>query len=186
MPLRDHFHPPLTDRRSWDGLHGQWPAMIVIGLNRLLPEPYVAEPQIHLGTSVETDLADMDDYSVRVYDTRSGRRLVAAVELVSPSNKDRPEHRRAFVAKCSALLQEHVCVVIVDLVDESPGESLSRPSGASGSGRSRQRSDSTYAVSCRWGRSDAPSLLETWAHPLKLGQPLPTLPLWVSDDSRFP
>ncbi len=30
MPLRDHFRSPLADRRSWDGLHGQWPAMIVV------------------------------------------------------------------------------------------------------------------------------------------------------------
>ena len=36
MPLRDHFRSPLADRRSWDGLHGQWPAMIVIGLNPLV------------------------------------------------------------------------------------------------------------------------------------------------------
>ena len=30
MPLRDHFRPPLADRRSWEGFHGQWPAMIVM------------------------------------------------------------------------------------------------------------------------------------------------------------
>ena len=34
MLLRDHFRSPLADRRSWDGFHRQWPAMIVIGLNR--------------------------------------------------------------------------------------------------------------------------------------------------------
>ena len=58
----------------------------------------------------------MDEYEVRVFDTKSGRRLVAAVEIVSPANKDRPEHRRAFVAKCAALIQNRVCVAIVDLV----------------------------------------------------------------------
>ena len=26
MPLRDHFHSPLDDRRRWDSLHGGWPA----------------------------------------------------------------------------------------------------------------------------------------------------------------
>ena len=25
MPLRDHFRPPLADKRSWDELHGGWP-----------------------------------------------------------------------------------------------------------------------------------------------------------------
>jgi hypothetical protein len=37
MPLRDHFRPPLADRRSWEGFHGGWPMMIVQGLNRTLP-----------------------------------------------------------------------------------------------------------------------------------------------------
>ena len=56
--------------------------------------------------AVATDLPDMDAYEVRVYDDDFGHRLVAAVEIVSPSNKDRPEHRRAFVAKCATLLRE--------------------------------------------------------------------------------
>ena len=34
MPLRDHFRPPLDDIASWEELHGQWPAMIVMALNR--------------------------------------------------------------------------------------------------------------------------------------------------------
>lgn len=47
---------------------------------------------------------------------RRGRRLLAAIEIVSPANKDRLEHRRALVAKCSALLQQRVAVSLVDLV----------------------------------------------------------------------
>ena len=129
--------------------------MIVNALGDRLPSRYIAEPQVHLGSSieidvatdeddaddravegatdddgsvavavwapprptlaVETDLADLDEYAVRVYDTRRGRRLVAAVEVVSPANKDRPEHRRAFVAKCLAMLQGRVCVAVVDV-----------------------------------------------------------------------
>ena len=157
MPLRDHFRPPLDDRTSWDGFHGQWPAMITLELSRKLPPRYVAAPHVHLGSSIEidvatseedevappesggvgnggggvatavwtpprptlavvTDLPALDEYEVRVYDANRGRRLVAAVEIVSPAHKDRPEHRRAFVAKCAALLQNHVCVAIVDLV----------------------------------------------------------------------
>ena len=45
---------------------------------------------------------------MRIYDTEYGRRLVAAIEIVSPSNKDRRESRRAFVAKVAALLQKGV------------------------------------------------------------------------------
>jgi hypothetical protein len=53
---------------------------------------------------------------LRIYDDRYGRRLVAAIELISPSNKDRPESRRAFVGKVAALLQRGVCVSLVDVV----------------------------------------------------------------------
>ena len=66
--------------------------------------------------AVETDLPDFDEYEVRIYDARRGRHLVAAIEIVSPANKDRPEHRNAFVGKCAALVQKGVAVSIVDLV----------------------------------------------------------------------
>src|SRR4051794_15632927 len=66
--------------------------------------------------TVETELPNYDEYEVRVYDTRRNRRLVAAIEIVSPANKDRPEHRNAFIAKCAGLLQKGVAVSLVDLV----------------------------------------------------------------------
>ena len=43
-----------------------------------------------------------------------------------------------------------------------------------------------YAVACRWARTEATWLLETWAHPLALGQPLPTLPLWLAENLAVP
>src|SRR5436309_180095 len=57
MPLRDHFHPPVSKRASWEGFHGQWPAMIVQYLVRVLPDGYVAEPRVHLGPYFEIDVA---------------------------------------------------------------------------------------------------------------------------------
>ena len=66
--------------------------------------------------TLETDLSEQDEFEVRVYDVERGRQLVAAIELVSPANKDRPENRRAFAVKVAALLQKEVCVSIVDLV----------------------------------------------------------------------
>ena len=65
MPLRDHFLPPLNERHSWDELHGQWPAMMVLQLGHQLPPEYTAAPRIHLGGAVE--------YEVRVYDLTRGR-----------------------------------------------------------------------------------------------------------------
>ncbi len=138
--------------------------------------------------TVESDLANLDEYSVRVYDTRRGRRLVAAVEIVSPANKDRPEHRRAFVAICAALLQQRVSVCIVDLVTVRDFnlyadllELLGRDDPALGAEPAR-----LYAVSCRWRRDDNRGLIETWNQQLEIGQPLPTMPLWLAENFAVP
>ena len=112
-----------------------------------MPRRYFAEPRVQWGQSDEIDVtmfeeegegipavwapprptfaiaADLpaqDDYEVQVYDEKHHSRLVAAIEIVSPANKDRPEHRRAFAAKCAGLLRERVSVVIVDVVTSAP------------------------------------------------------------------
>ncbi len=133
--------------------------------------------------AVEAEPLDADEYEVRVYDTKRGRRLVAAVELVSPANKDRPEHRRVFVAKCAALLQQHVSVAIVDLVTVREFNLYAELLDLLGQSDPSLASPPTplYAFSCRWRPNGKTRLLETWNQPLTLGQPLPTLPLWLSN-----
>ncbi len=44
MPLRDHFHPPLSEDRSWTSLFGMWTSALVFTLNRQLPRGTFAEP----------------------------------------------------------------------------------------------------------------------------------------------
>ena len=73
-----------------------------------------AEPTL----AVETELADFDEFEVRVYDASLDQRLVAAIELISPGNKDRPQSRSQFTAKCAALLRQGVSLVLVDVVTE--------------------------------------------------------------------
>ena len=58
--------------------------------------------------AVVTELPDDDEYEVRIYDVERERTLVAAIEIVSPANKDRPEKRNAFIGKCAALLRNKV------------------------------------------------------------------------------
>ena len=43
-----------------------------------------------------------------------------------------------------------------------------------------------YAAACRLTKRPNDWLLETWAQPLGLGRPLPTLPLWLADDLTVP
>src|SRR5580698_3824838 len=47
--------------------------------------------------TLEPRLPNQDIYEVRIYDSRRNRQLVAAIEIVSPSNKDRPENRATFI-----------------------------------------------------------------------------------------
>jgi hypothetical protein len=212
---------------SWEGFHGQWPAVIVQQLRKQLPAGYVAEPRVHSGSQVEIDVAaferddvprfsrmadgsggvttavwapdkpsvvvettlpDYDEYEVRIFDAKRGRHLVAAIEIVSPANKDRPEHRNVFVAKCAALLQKGVAVSIVDLVTDNRFNLYSDLLAVIG------HSDPTlgdppphiYAASCRWTRQAKRTLLEAWSHVLTLEKLLPTLPLWLGTELVVP
>src|SRR6516162_1462367 len=57
-----------------------------------------------------------DTFEVRVLCTDTGPKLVAAIELISPGNKDRPAERRAFAIKCASYLCQGISVIIVDIV----------------------------------------------------------------------
>src|SRR5438270_8346769 len=59
-----------------------------------------------------------DDIEVQVFSNEAGPTLVAAIELVSPGNKDRDETRRAFAAKCATYLQRGIGLIVVDIVTE--------------------------------------------------------------------
>src|SRR2546423_1168048 len=64
----------------------------------------------------KVDFAHLDSYEIRVYQDLGGAELRAAIELVSPRNKDRPGARRTFAAKCAGYLKHGIGVVIVDIV----------------------------------------------------------------------
>jgi hypothetical protein len=138
--------------------------------------------------AVAADLPDQYVYEVRVFDLWRDRRLVAAVEIVSPANKDRPENRRAFVTKCAALLQQRVSVAIVDLVTTRQfnlyGDLLELIGQADPT--LAPEPPPLYAAACRCTRRDEAWYFESWTHPLAPGQPLPTLPLWLADDFAVP
>jgi hypothetical protein len=135
--------------------------------------------------TMQSELPDQEEYEVRVYDDRHARRLVAAIEIVSPANKDRPTSRSAFVARVAALLQRDVCVSIVDVVTNRRSnlyanllELIERTDPSLGA-----RPPAIYAVTIR-GRKRIRKhpLLDIWFYPLKVGQRLPALPIWLDLD----
>jgi hypothetical protein len=144
-----------------------------------------APPQAKL--AVEVDFADQDAFEVLIRD-QGRRRLVAAVELVSPANKDRPSHRRDFAIKCASYLQHRVALVIVDVVTERRAnlhaelaQLLELPA---------ELIDSVpfplYATAYRLREQDDRDYLELWPESLAVGTTLPTLPLWIGEELAVP
>jgi hypothetical protein len=142
MPLLDHFHPPLSEQRSWESFHTSWANEIMATLNQeVLPSGYFAETQVHFGSRVEIDVATLhqpdpssisashnggvavqawsavdvllmpaifpDEIEVQIIQRSGGPTLVAAIELVSPPNKDRSEVRRACEQVCRLPAARH-------------------------------------------------------------------------------
>ena len=113
---------------------------------------------------------------------------MAAVEIVSPSNKDRPGGRGAFVAKCAELVRRRVSVALVDVVTNrhfnllaelldlldraDPAVSASPPD--------------LYAAVCRSLGANGDTHFAVWPHALAVGETLPVLPLWLTDDLAVP
>ena len=132
--------------------------------------------------TLETEIADFDEYEVKVYDDID--RLVAAIELVSPANKDRPESRNQFTTKCATLLQKEVTIVLVDVVTHRQvnlyAELLTRIGARDPALDTEPRA--TYAVTLRWQPRGRTGRLEAWYHELSVGKQLPDLPLWLNDE----
>ena len=135
---------------------------------------------------LDTEDLTPPEYEVRVFDQQHARRLVAAVEIVSPRNKDRPESRAAFVAKCQALLQQEVCVAIVDPVTERSANLYAELAERIGADQPAIAPSSIYAVSCRGFADRGRWRVKAWPHELAIGLPLPTLPLWLTDTLYVP
>ena len=77
MPLLDHFHPPLSEERHWEGFHSKWANVLVDALNEtLLPSGYFAEPHVHRGARVEIDAATFEGESASIFPARNGATAV--------------------------------------------------------------------------------------------------------------
>jgi hypothetical protein len=215
VPLLDHFHLPLSERRPWESFLTTWATAIADILNRdVLPPEYIALEQIQAGAAVEIDLGTYGELAtasgdgggaatatrtvwtpataplmlpgefparctVEVVTTEGGRTLAAAIELVSPGNKDRALKRRLFAAKCATYLSRGIGLIVVDVVTSRRGnmhdemaDLLSLDAGLRMPGQ-----PPLYAVAYRPLREGGQGRIETWPVPLEVGQPLPTLPL---------
>lgn len=65
MPLKDHFHPPIWTRASWEDFHWMWPATMVQRLVNICPKNLRRNPESTLGhflnlTSAPTTMTNLN------------------------------------------------------------------------------------------------------------------------------
>ncbi|HTU91594.1 MAG TPA: DUF4058 domain-containing protein [Gemmataceae bacterium] len=210
MPLLDHFHPPLSERRHWHSFHNSWATYLSSQLNSLLPCGYFAEANVQFG--VEIDVAAFEEsgdagalpgwmpppplmshpfemsgdvVEVGIFSRSGGQQLAGAVELVSPANKDRPLHREAFVSKCATYLQAGVGLVLVDVVTERPADLHRELLVRLGMG-APEAGPVLSGSAFRPVERDGMRWLDVWREPIAVGQRLPTLPLWLRGSLCLP
>ncbi len=128
-----------------------------------------------------------DEIEVRVFHQQGGPQLVAAIELASPGNKDRPETRRLFAAKCAGYLQARVGLVVIDVVTDRSAnlhnemiDWLQAPSAR------LDPEPSLYTVSYRPVQSASGDHIDMWPTALALGRALPTVPLALHGGPTLP
>lgn len=202
MSLLDHFRPPLSERRHWHAFHNSWATYISSQLNECLPPGYFAEANVQ--HDIEIDVAAFSKgapapasaewptpprrtvplvlalpvVEIGIFSRSGGPALAGAVELVSPSIKDRPASRSAFVNKCASYLQDGVGLLLVDAVTERTAD-LDRELLERLGAVPHDDVSSLFAASYRPVRQDGAVRLDLWREALALGQRLPTIPLWL-------
>jgi hypothetical protein len=219
MPLLDHFHPPLSERRHWEAFHARWASAIADALNEHgLPEHLFAEPTVHIGGEVQVDVATFDEgslqsvngskttstvlqaapplaptwtipavfadsFEVQVINTEGGPKLVAAIELVSPSNKDRPQTRRAFAIQCANYLCQGIPCIVIDVVTSRTVNLHNEVLELLQTADFRLSPEAAlYATAYRPVRRESRDEIDVWPATFKVGDRLPSLPLFLGGD----
>jgi hypothetical protein len=139
--------------------------------------------------AVKVDFAHLDTYEIRVYQDLGGAELRAAIELISPANKDRAGSRRTFAAKCAGYLKHGIGVVIVDVVTARLANLHAELFDTLEVKTRRavwQSPTGLYAVAYRAVTARKAPRVEAWPESLTLGQTLPTMPLWLTLDLCIP
>jgi hypothetical protein len=155
-------------------------------INRGVVTQTWAPPQPPLSAAV--DFVSLDVYEVRVMQQMGGPQLRSAIELVSPGNKDRASHRRAFAVKCAAYLQQGVAVIIVDVVTERTANLHATVADILGLAHPLAWASPSqlYAVAYRPMQAHDTQHLDVWPEALAIGATLPTMPLWLHEALCLP
>ncbi len=128
----------------------------------------------------------VDEVGVEVLTDDGDPRMAAAIELVSPRNKDRPRAREAFAAKCADHLRHGCGVVIVDVVTTRRADLHADLLAALGAEAASPTVGSLSVVSYRAVGREETGQLQVWPSELEVDQILPTVPLWLGAEFAVP
>lgn len=116
--------------------------------------------------------------------------LVAAIEIVSPRNKDRADAKETYANRYLGYLRLGVHLLLADVLPRPRSFSFADVITA-GLGVELPPLPSPFAAAYRVGEvipvgNDEGSLVGVWRRPLRVGEPLPTLPLPLSVHHAVP
>jgi hypothetical protein len=238
MPILDHFSDKIKRISHFHSFHNAWATQIAFELNKILPNGFIAEPNVHIGNLGEIDVrADEllsedktalltqyhapaprgtiqvsfpEETEIFIVNISQTRATVGVIEIVSPSNKDRPRHRNLFVSKCLSIISQGISLLIVDIVTIYPfnfhNELLRKLEATEGQMEEDWETPlycSVYhyisefvpnrkplakvrkANSLPCGTTELP-VLQLWTYALKVGDIFPELPLFISSEIAAP
>jgi hypothetical protein len=139
-------------------------------------------------TAMVIPAAFSDAFEVLVFEDEGGTRLVAAIELVSPGNKDRARHRQAFAIKCASYLCRGISLIVIDIVTSRRENLHNQIMQVLGNERASGLPVETtlYGVAYRPIVRDQHEQIEIWPVTLEIGKPLPILPLALNAEQCLP
>lgn len=216
MPILDHFSDKIKRISHFHSFHNAWATQIAFELNKILPKGFIAEPNVHLGNLGEIDVrADEllpedttalltqyhapaprrtiqvsfpEETEIFIVNISQARATVGVIEIVSPSNKDRPLHRNIFVSKCLSIISQGISLIIVDIVTIHPfnfhNELLQKLEATDGQ-MEEDWETPLYCSAYHYLSEERPAL-QLWTHALKVGDILPELPLFISSEIAAP
>lgn len=129
-----------------------------------------------------------DTFEVLVFQSEGGANLVAAIELVSPGNKDRDTRRRAFAIKCASYLCQGISLIVLDIVTSRQANLHNELMQLLGHGDAFALPEEVRlsAVAYRPVVRGGAEQIDVWPTALAVGQVLPTLPLALNAELCLP
>ena len=182
MPLHD-----WRDDRGWNGLQIVWLVQLLDWLQARLPSQlraYLRPAFGPLPDSKAVAVFDLDPQTA-VHIDLDGK-LIAAIEIVSPRNKDRPDARQRYLGRYLAYIRQAVHLMLIDVLPR-PADFSFADAIAANLALDQPSCPVPFVVSYRVGEPVPDgTVVGVWRRPLRVGEPLPTLPLAITTRESVP